>query len=293
MDGENIPASLDKERDNMEILSPEVETEKEEEKPEVGDDNSHEAQEPKAKKKPSRSRSKKKNESNQKSQNEEDELIVKSYVDFLKAEPSQNRISYEEAMAIAQKMAKNEPFDKIDVPESPRPSEATLENVGKAIKRLAKSRENDFDSRLEVVRAKTKDMNIDEMLELLGQGGYSSIKEDEVVAAPSEPEIEIIPVSRPPPPPAPVVEVKDDSSDSDSSSSSDSESDSESSDSETGSDSDSSGEGVSSTPHIPSLPGAASAAWYRQWYQAVHQQRQALQVREYYAYLQHMGYYTQ
>ena len=134
-------------------------------------------------------------------------------------------------------------------------------------------------------------MNIDEMLELLGQGGYSSIKEDELVTAPPEPEIEIIPVSRPPPPPAPVVEVKDDSSDSDSSSSSDSESDSESA-SESGSDSDSSEEEVSSSQHIPSLPGAPSAAWYGQWYQAVHQQRQALQVREYYAYLQHMGYYS-
>ena len=294
MDGENIPGNLDKERDNLEILSAEIEQEEGEE-PGVAEEKSHEKQEPtvKTKNKPSRSRSKKKNEINQKSQEDEDKSTLKSYVDFLKTEPSQDRISYDEAMAIAQKMAKNEPFDKIDIQESLKPSEATLENVGKAIKRLAKSRENDFNSRLEIVQAKTKDMNIDEMLELLGQGSYSSMKEDGLVTAPPEPEIEIIPVSNPAPPPAPVVEVKDDSSDSDSSSSSsDSESDSDS-DSETDSDSDSSEEEVTSSHHIPSLPSAPSAAWYRQWYQAVQQQRQALQMQEYYAYLQHMGYYSQ
>merc|ERR1712147_621013 len=91
-----------------------------------------------------------------KSQEEEDKSILKNYVDFLKTEP----------------------FDKIDIQESPRPSEATLENVGKAIKRLAKSREQEFDNRLEIVRSKTKDMNIDEMLELLGQGGYSSLAKE-------------------------------------------------------------------------------------------------------------------
>ena len=294
MDGENIPGNLDKERDNMEILSAEDE-QVEGEEPGVAEEKSHEKQEPtvKTKNKPSRNRSKKKNEINQKSQEDEDKLTLKSYVDFLKTEPSQDRISYDEAMAIAQKMAKNEPFDKIDIQESLKPSEATLENVGKAIKRLAKSRENDFNSRLEIVQAKTKDMNIDEMLELLGQGSYSSMKEDGLVTAPPEPEIEIIPVSNPAPPPGPVVEVKDDSSDSDSSSSSsDSESDSDS-DSETDSDSDSSEEEVTSSHHIPSLPSAPSAAWYRQWYQAVQQQRQALQMQEYYAYLQHMGYYSQ
>ena len=298
MDGENIPGNLDKERDIMEILSAEIEQEEEEEeeKPGMVDDKIHEKQEPtvKTKNKPSRNRSKKKNENNQKSQEEEDKLTLKSYVDFLKTEPSQNRITYDEAMEIAQKMAKNEPFDKIDIHESPMPSEATLENVGKAIKRLAKSRENDFNSRLETVQAKTKDMNIDEMLELLGQGSYSSMKEDELVTAPPEPEIEIIPVSNPDPPPVPVVEVKDDFSDSDSSSSSSSDSESDSdSDSETDSDSDSSEGEVASSHHIPSVPSAPSAAWYRQWYQAVQQQRQALQNREYYAYLQHMGYYSQ
>merc|ERR1740122_496986 len=205
----------------MEILSGEIKQEEDKEK--HGDDESQKTQEQgeKPKKKPSRSRAKKKNDDNNpsKSQEEEDTSILKNYVDFLKTEPSQNRLSYDEALSIAQKMAKNEPFDKIDIQESPRPSEATLENVGKAIKRLAKSREQEFDNRLEIVRSKTKDMNIDEMLELLRQGGgYSSIiKEDESVTAPKlpqEPEIEIIPpVSKSPPPP---VEVSDDSSDSES-----------------------------------------------------------------------------
>ena len=286
MDGENIPGNLDKERVNMKILSAEVvQDEKEEDKAGEGDSQVS-AEKPKNKK--SRSRTKKKDETNQTTQEEEDKLILKNYVDFLKTEPSQNRISHDEALAIAQKMAKNEPFDKIDIQESPLPSEATLENVGKAIKRLAKSREKEFDARLEIVRDKTKDMNIDEMLDLLGQGGYSSIvKEKEIMTAPTQPqpEIEIIPVSEPPPPP--VAEVSDDESsesDSSSSGSDDSESDSDS-DSETDSDSDSSeGEDVS-----PSYP---SDAWYRQWYQAVYQQRQALQMREYQAYLQHMGYYS-
>merc|ERR1740129_1158764 len=284
----------------MEILSVSGEIKQEEDKEENdGDDDESQKtkkQTEKPKKKPSRSRAKKKNDDNNpsKSQEEEDTSILKNYVDFLKTEPSQNRISYDEALAIAQKMAKNESFDKIDIQESPRPTEATLENVGKAIKRLAKSREQEFDNRLEIVRSKTKDMNIDEMLELLRQGGgYSSIvKEDESVTAPKlpqEPEIEIIPpVSKPPPPP--VEEVSDDSSDSDSSSdSSDSESDSDSD-----SDSDSSEEEeVSSSSHQPpSLPSAPSSAWYGQWYAAVSQQRQALQTREYYAYLQHMGYYS-
>merc|ERR1740122_422542 len=214
----------------MEILSGEIKQEEDKEK--HGDDESQKTQEQgeKPKKKPSRSRAKKKNDDNNpsKSQEEEDTSILKNYVDFLKTEPSQSIISYDEDLAIAQKMAKNESFDKIDIQESPRPSEATLENVGKAIKRLAKSREQEFDNRLEIVRSKTKDMNIDEMLELLRQGGgYSSIvKEDESVTAPKEPqepEIEIIPpISKPPPPP--VEEVSDDSSDSESSSdSSDSE----------------------------------------------------------------------
>merc|ERR1719460_1942145 len=214
MDAENIPKNLGKERDRMEILSGEIKQEEEKEK-HGDDDESQKTQEQteKPKKKPSRTRTKKKNDDNNptKSQEEEDKSILKNYVDFLKSEPSQNKMSYDEALAVAQKMAKNEPFDKIDIQESPRPSEATLENVGKAIKRLAKSREQECDKRLEIVRSKTKDMNIDEMLELLGQGGgYSSIvKEDESVTAPKlpqEPEIEIIPpVSKPPPPPVKEV----------------------------------------------------------------------------------------
>ena len=284
MDGENIPGNLGKERENMKILGTEVEHD--EGVKQEGEDVNNQEQTVPSKSKPSRFRSKKKQVNKPINKDEEDKLILKNFIDTMKTEPSQNKITYETAMEIAEKIARNESFNKIDIPKPQRPSEDMLESVGRAVHGLAKSREKEFDERLENVKLKTKDMNIDERIELLRKGGYSTIVKEDAELSP-KPEIEIIATApKSQLPQAPVVDDVSDSSISHSISDSESDSDSESL-SETDSDSD---DQIPPHPRL-SIPSAPSAAWYQQWYQGVYQQRQALQMQEYYRYLQHMGYY--
>ena len=142
MDGENIPGNLGKERENMKILGTEVEHD--EGVTQEGEDVNNQEQTVPSKSKPSRSRSKKKEVNKPINKDEEDKLILKNFIDTMKTEPSQNKITYETAMEIAEKIARNESFNKIDIPKPQTPSEDMLENVGRAVHRLAKLRDKEF-----------------------------------------------------------------------------------------------------------------------------------------------------
>ena len=74
-------------------------------------------------------------------------------------------------------MANNEKVEDVEIDEYVGPSEESSVLAGKAIERLALKRQREFDARLQSVKSKTKDMNVDEMLALLENGGYRTMKD--------------------------------------------------------------------------------------------------------------------
>ena len=75
------------------------------------------------------------------------------------------------------KLANNEKVEDVEIDEYVGPSEESSVLAGKAIERLALKRQREFDARLQSVKSKTKDMNVDEMLALLENGGYRTMKD--------------------------------------------------------------------------------------------------------------------
>ena len=135
-------------------------------------------------------------------------------------------------------------------------------------------------------------MNVDEMLALLENGGYRTMK-DAGTSSQSEPadtvELGMAHLSLAEPGEESPNSDKSDASDSDTTSSdSESNSDSDSSSSSEGdSDSDTSSDEDGDSAQVNQQPGL----WYQQWYQNVYHQRQLIQMNEYYRYLQSMGYH--
>ena len=236
---------------------------------------------------------KKKNVSHIKKNNEEeDKQILRDYMESLKSSKKEHKgkITFEKVTEISKKLANNESVEDIEIVEYVGPSEESSELAGKAIERLALVKQKEFNSKLQSVKSKTKDMNVDEMLALLENGGYRTMK-DACTSNQSKSvdsvELGMVHMSLAEPGEEGPNSHKSDASDSETSSS-DSESDSDSSSSsESDSDSDTNSDENEDSAQVNQQPGL----WYQQWYQNVYHQRQLIQMNEYYRYLQSMGYH--
>ena len=263
---EQIPSNIRQEMATMELLAVQAEKEdedKREESPASAQDNADTSDLNNSSSKLS-STDKKRNVSHiNKNSEEEDKQVLRDYMESLK-------------------LANNEKVEDVEIDEYVGPSEESSELAGKAIERLALKRQREFDARLQSVKSKTKDMNVDEMLALLENGGYRTMK-DGGTSSQSEAadtvELGMAHLSLAEPGEESPNSDKSDASDSDTTSSdSESNSDSDSSSSSEGdSDSDTSSDEDEDSAQVNQQQGM----WYQQWYQNVYHQRQLIQMNEY------------
>ena len=310
LDGDNIPSKLREERDNMESLSAAAAEQETEDKP--GDNKGDPAPEAvggqskksgkvkrRGKKKSSKLDTSVTSEDNELADEEDqvakDEKLLRDHLQLLGSQDPGKIPSWEEISDLADRMARGEDVRLPDKVEALHLSEEEYITIGRAVDRLAARSNEELDIKLKVVQEKTSNLSIKDMMGLL-QSGANILEEENIHEdsdAPSEQAISSDP---------PILENSQPSEESESSSSSsDSESDSDSSsNSEDGSSSDSDEESdKDETPGGPPLssamPPPISSAnfhpWYQQWYAAVSQQRQAIQMQEYYRYLQYYGYH--
>ena len=263
---EQIPSNIRQEMATMELLAVQAEKEDEdktEESPASAQDNPDTSDLNNSSSKLS-STDKKRNVSHiNKNSEEEDKQVLRDYMESLK-------------------LANNEKVEDVEIDEYVGPSEESSELAGKAIERLALKRQREFDAKLQSVKSKTKDMNVDEMLALLENGGYRTMK-DGGTSSQSEAadtvELGMAHLSLAEPGEESPNSDKSDASESDTTSSdSESNSDSDSSSSSEGdSDSDTSSDEDEDSAQVNQQQGM----WYQQWYQNVYHQRQLIQMNEY------------
>ena len=212
-----------------------------------------------------------------------DSEIVSDHVETLKGSKSDRRITWEQISELSEKLS-NDNIETLELvkDEPVAVPQNVMKNVSKSLDRLSKFRQEEINSKLNVVRDKTSNLSLEEMMKLLESG--SNLFEIETSAKnETRDNVEVKPKES-------LLEESNVSECSSSESSSSSDSESSSSDSSSSdSDSESSDDECSSVNPSPGHP-SVSQSWYQQWYTAVSYQRQMIQAQEYHRYLQYYGY---
>ena len=310
LEGEEIPANITKQVDNLQILAPadpEDEKKKTVETAEVKTDRDDVQGGSDCAPKPPggkvKRRGKKKNKTSQLAESElnnsdlsqdpseakkieleEDQKLIKSYLESKSSSQLGPIRSWEEISSIAERIETDQSLEGfLRGGQEAGADGETLEKFNKAVERVTAHRREMFEEKIEAVRKRTAQLSAKEMIKLLESGPDNPSQAQEL-----EEEIEEAVVV--------AVEAEDagESSDADSESSSsesDSDSNSDSSDSTDSTDSESSSESSEADEEPRPEPGDPNILrWYQNWYSGLAQQRQAIQSAEYFRYLQHYGY---
>jgi len=291
LDKENIPSNVRAEMENMEELEAIAE---EPDDKEEGDNKSIPEESQGKQPKKSRNRGKKKPSSNQintpdesiQDQDEKDEALLRDNLSLIKSQKPKNIPTWDQVMSLSENLEAGDTVDDHISNTEFSLGPETHKQMGAAISRISQKNNEKIEERLRVVRSKTNNLSIKDMMSLLENRinvmTFNNQKESENVEKVLGGDGE---------------DVLEESEDSESSSSSESDSSSNSSSSDLSSDSESSDSSDEEQPNysqqIPfqNPPNShQNHDWYRQWYASVQQQRYSIQMQEYYRYLQYYGY---
>ena len=194
LDRETIPSNVREERENMEILTP-ADTETKESVNDTGDDDTVPGDKKSGKVK---RRGKKKssqvdasftsdetyNETNvpeETDQKTKDQKLLRDHIELLKSREIPKMPSWEQIEEVAEKMTKNEKFEPLMKVESLQISEETNTKIGEAVDRLSARRNDELDQKLKIVRGKTSQLSLKEMLKLVESGANVLEENNDVV----------------------------------------------------------------------------------------------------------------
>ena len=183
LDRETIPSKVREERENMEILTP-ADTETKESVNDTVDDDTVPGDKKSGKEK---RRGKKKssqvdasftsdetyNETNvpeETDQKTKDQKLLRDHIELLKSRETPKMPSWEQIEEVAEKMTKDEKFEPLMKVESLQISEETNTKIGEAVDRLSARRNDELDQKLKIVREKTSQLSLKEMLKLVESG---------------------------------------------------------------------------------------------------------------------------
>ena len=183
LDRETIPSKVREERENMEILTP-ADTETKESVNDTVDDDTVPGDKKSGKVK---RRGKKKssqvdasftsdetyNETNvpeETDQKTKDQKLLRDHIELLKSRETPKMPSWEQIEEVAEKMTKDEKFEPLMKVESLQISEETNTKIGEAVDRLSARRNDELDQKLKIVREKTSQLSLKEMLKLVESG---------------------------------------------------------------------------------------------------------------------------